>query len=450
MRRCLDVLPENLGDIPWKDEFQSNNDHAVEAAKCSKWETACECYGACLLLVQLEAIKESVSAKLQAWLMLWVCIPLAYLYQYRLRNYSSCVTLYDEVLEYLNNTDDANLVELYYSVIWHRRIVLFQWSYTFENQPLIAKYMRSRAFSEVQIVEDFEHYPGFVILQRIINFWGRRTQRGLEGDMRVALCSNLEHLYRESKQWSEAVEWTREKWRWLCTFSDMFHEVNVQWRFHDVQSLFHAGRAEEAQKMIGALEESATTSLPEAVTFKIRYWKANFLKDSNLIIANKQLVDLRVELERKIRTGRKLYNELLVQVKLDISNLNFHLRHATIFNRAPFGVEVAQEWDDDFDTTAIDFLKYISSNLELESTKESYLLHLTQGLQLLMSLGKHFKAKSIEEYRDRSVHSDPVACNAELDMVLCFHFWLGLQSCKEFRISKLNCCMRSILKWPRH
>lgn len=401
------MVPEHLDGIEWKSEFKSYNDEAVEAVKDSDWETACERYEACLLLLQLEAVKESISTNIQMWLLLWVSIPLAYLYQVRLGKYPRCVTLYDQLLQQLNRTDDTNLIELYYSIIWHRRMVLFQWSYTFEeaeHQLLIAQYMRSRAFNEVRVVEDFEHFPGFVQLQRIINYWGRRIQRGLEGDMRVALCSNLEHLYRKSKQWSEAVRWTREKWRWICTYSDVSHELNIRWRTDDVLALFNAGRTEEAQKMIGVLEEHKNT-LPQVILYEIKYWKARLLRDSNLIEANKQLQELRADLERKIKTDlsdRKLNSELLVLVKLEISKLNYqHLRHATILERAPVGVEEGKEWDDDFDTTAIDFLNEISSSSVLESSEEDYMLHLIRGEQLLASLGKPFKAKDIEEYRNR-------------------------------------------------
>jgi len=152
--------------------------------------------------------------------------------------------------------------------------------------------------------------------------------------MRVALCSNLEHLYRKSKQWSEAAKLTREKWRWICTYSDASHELNVRWRTDDAESLFLAGRTEEAQRVMGVLEEYKNT-LPQGILYKMRYWKA--IKDSNKIEANKQLQVLRADLERKIKTGlsdddsdRKLKSDLLVLVKWEISKLNYqHLRHAT-------------------------------------------------------------------------------------------------------------------------
>jgi len=213
--------------------------------------------------------------------------------------------------------------------------------------------------------------------------------------------------------------WTNEKWRWICTFSDVLQIQNLEWRLRDVESLVHADRIEEAQSMISALEDSAAaTSLPEAVQFKIRYWKARILAGSDLIKADDELQKLRNDLQGKVLTENK---ELLVFVKLEISKMNFqNLRDATILERAPFGVEKGEEWDDDIDSTATDLMKdispflksrylNISSNVELENAEASYKLHLIQGRQIQKSYKKFFPAKRIEEYRDRYGHSDPVA-----------------------------------------
>ncbi len=263
LERHLTAIPEHLGDL--KGQFKVFSEEAGSAVRRSDWKKACQFYGECLRI--LGSMENGLWTRIRTWLLLWVCIPLVHIYQVWLKNYPKCVAIYDLMLQQLNQEDtdgsegDENLGQLYYVIVWHRRMVLFEWSHTIDRKAngdqcrrLLSLYVRAKAFNVVAVQN--KEAQGFEWLQIMTNEWGRRSSmKSGEGDMRVAFCFNLQHLFGISQQClSELVKWTREKWVWI-NLADVDQESKIRWKIQDVEESYLVNVLDEiAQKEIAQLE----------------------------------------------------------------------------------------------------------------------------------------------------------------------------------------------------
>jgi tetratricopeptide (TPR) repeat protein len=259
----LTAIPEHLGDL--KGQFKVFSEEAGSAVRRSDWKKACQFYGECLRI--LGSMENGLWTRIRTWLLLWVCIPLVHIYQVWLKNYPKCVAIYDLMLQQLNQEDtdgsegDENLGQLYYVIVWHRRMVLFEWSHTIDRKAngdhcrrLLSLYVRAKSFNVVAVQN--KEAQGFEWLQIMTNEWGRRSSmKSGEGDMRVAFCFNLQHLFGISQQClSELVKWTREKWVWI-NLADVDQESKIRWKIQDVEESYLVNVLDEiAQKEIAQLE----------------------------------------------------------------------------------------------------------------------------------------------------------------------------------------------------
>jgi hypothetical protein len=100
--------------------------------------------------------------------------------------YPKCVAIYDRMLQQLNREDteegsegDGSLGQLYYVIVWHPRLVLFEWSHTVVRKAdgdecgrLLSLYLRSKAFNVVAVQN--KEAQGFEWFQYMTNNLKRR------------------------------------------------------------------------------------------------------------------------------------------------------------------------------------------------------------------------------------------------------------------------------------
>jgi hypothetical protein len=301
----LAAILERLGDL--KQGFEEFNEEAGSAVTNSDWTAACQSYEECLPI--LESMENGLWTHIHTWLLLWVYIPLVHLYQLWLKNYPKCVAIYDRMLQQLNREDteegsegDGSLGQLYYLIVWHPGLVLFEWSHTVVRKAdgdecgrLLSLYLRSKAFNVVAMQN--KEAQGFEWFQYMTNNWGRRrgTKSG-ESDMRVAFCFNLQQVFHISQQWSELVKWMREKWVWI-NLVGVVQELEILWKFQDTENLYLAGMVDEAQDVIAWLQndiQQLKSCMLQKQVFecKILHFKAKFCLDSDPQSAQQLLLDV--------------------------------------------------------------------------------------------------------------------------------------------------------------
>jgi len=300
----LAAILERLGDL--KQRFKEFNEEAGSAVRNSDWTAACQSYEECLRI--LESMENGLWTCIHTWLLLWVCIPLVHFYQLWLKNYPKCVAIYDWMLQQLNREDteegsegDGSLGQLYYVIVWHPRLVLFEWSDTVVRKAdgdecghLLSLYLRSKAFNVVAVQN--KEAQGFEWFQYMTNNWKRRrgTKSG-ESDMRVAFCFNLQQLFCISQQWSELVKWMREKWAWI-NLVGVVQELEIWWKFQDTENLYLAGMVDEAQDVIAWLQNDiqqlkGCMLQKQVFECKILPFKAKFCLDSDPQSTQQLLLD---------------------------------------------------------------------------------------------------------------------------------------------------------------
>lgn len=302
LERHLNAIPEDLGKL--KREFKACNEEAGNAVRCSDWKTACQCYEDCLRI--LVCMEKGLWTRIQTWLLLCVCIPLVHMYQLWLKNYPKCIAIYDRILQQLNQEDtdgsegDGSLGQLYYILVWHRRLVLFEWSHSLDTKAdgdqgrrLLSLYVRSKAFNVVAVQN--KEAQGFDHLMIMTNKWGRQSNlKSGEGDMRIAFCFNLQHLFKISQQlFAERVKWTREKWVWINPI-DVDQESKIRWKIEDIEALYLFNMADEGlddiellRKEIAQLEGCKIQK--QIFECSIAHWEAKFCMNSDPVRAE-QLV----------------------------------------------------------------------------------------------------------------------------------------------------------------
>ncbi len=406
----LAAIPERLGYL--KQRFEEFNEEAGRAVRNSDWTATCQSYEECLRIV--ESMENGLWTRIHTWLLLWVCIPLVHIYQLWLKNYPKCVAIYDRMLQQLNREDteegsdgDGTLGQLYYVIVWHRRLVLFEWSHTVDRKAdgdecahLLSLYLRSKAFNVVAVQN--KEAQGFEWLQYMTNDWGRR--RGMksgESDMRVAFCFNLQQLFRISQQWSELVKWMREKWVWI-NLVGVVQELEVRWKFQDAENLYLAGMVNEAQDVIAQLSndiQQLKDCMLQKKVFecKILRFKAKFCLDSDPQSAEQLLLD----------AGNKLAKldfpaDTSSTISTELAELNFvrakvfhnRTRGSQIWRDSPYGVEGPTKQAPHAETatqlfTAVDSSGFLSRKPGSPDAVNESRLERLRGRQLLWDLFVH-------------------------------------------------------------
>jgi hypothetical protein len=261
LEKHLNAIPEDLGIL--KRQFEARSEEAGNAVRCSDWTAGCQYYEECLRI--LVSMEKGLWTRIQTWLLLWLCIPLVHMYQLWLKNYPKCIAIYDRMLQQLNQEDsqdtegDGSLGQLYYVIVWHRRLALFEWSHSLDTKAdgdhhLLSLYVRSKAFNVVAVHN--KEAQGFEWLQGMTNKWGRRSNmKSGEGDMRIAFCFNLQHLFGISQQlFAEQVRWTKEKWVWINPI-DLAQESRIRWKINDIEAYYLSNMVDEGRDHIKQLRK---------------------------------------------------------------------------------------------------------------------------------------------------------------------------------------------------
>lgn len=301
LERHLNAILDHLPDlVDLKPKFKEYNEAAWKAVRTNDWKTACQHHEECLTI--LEGMENRLWIYIHTWLVLWVCIPLVHMYQIWLKDYPKCITLYNQMLQQLNREDgsgdEARLGKLYYEILWHRRMVLFEWSHTLDKKrkgdPL-GLYIRAKAFSAVAVPNEQD----FVTLQEMVNHWGKKSaMQSCEGDMRVAFCFNLKHLYNVcGGELSKLIEWTRQKWTWINR-ADLSQDSYIELKLQDIESYKKADMIEEAQRVMAQLESETAQLGPSSIKFNILIYKARLCMDSNPAEADSLITSARRGLEK--------------------------------------------------------------------------------------------------------------------------------------------------------